>query len=161
MIPDVPHPFATIPGFAAKVDIRESEVCWPWTGARNRRGYGNFNFEGRWANAHRVAYILANGFTPPSHLEVCHDCDNRACCNPSHLWLGTAKQTAADKMRKGRHQAARQTHCRNGHPLEGENLLVREGGKGRRCRTCREATVKAGHERYTVTRRARTQGGAA
>jgi hypothetical protein len=33
---------------------------------------------------------------------VLHKCDNRKCCNPSHLFLGTNLDNIADKLAKGR-----------------------------------------------------------
>jgi hypothetical protein len=36
---------------------------------------------------------------------------------------------------KGRHVEATQTHCKHGHPLEGENLY-RDPKGHRYCRTC-------------------------
>ena len=38
----------------------------------------------------------------PKGMFVCHTCDNPACINPKHLWLGTAKENWDDCIKKGR-----------------------------------------------------------
>jgi hypothetical protein len=95
--------------FWSKVDKSGGpDACWNWM-AKSRshsgNGYGNFNYNGKAAHAHRVAWELTNG-PIPNGLFGCHKCDNPLCCNPAHLFLGTAKDNSADMHAKGRHHVS-------------------------------------------------------
>jgi hypothetical protein len=61
-------------------------------------------FRGRRTLMARAVWITANG--DPGHLLVLHSCSEgsgeKGCININHLYLGDARQNAADKMAAGR-----------------------------------------------------------
>ena len=86
--------------FWSKVDIRGEDECWNWTWS-TRKGYGQFSIDGRMIQSNKVSYQITYGEYDTS-LCVCHKCDNRACCNPWHLILGTQKENIQDCIERGR-----------------------------------------------------------
>jgi hypothetical protein len=86
-----------------RVDVGAEDVCWPFQGARNSKGYGQIRIGGRMVPAHRAAYEAATG-AAPGELHVLHRCDNPPCCNPAHLFLGTAGDNVRDCAAKGRNR---------------------------------------------------------
>lgn len=96
--------------FWEKVDKRGPDECWPWIASPGRKGYGQFWFMGAMHSSHRVSYYLANGHWPDPCC--CHRCDNPACVNPGHLFVGTQSDNVSDMRAKGRHVAPRgERHC--------------------------------------------------
>lgn len=81
------------------------EGCWEWPGRRKYDGYGIHQYGGQSRMAHRIAYTLTYGPIPGGFF-VCHRCDNSACCNPKHLFVGTNSDNMKDMVSKGRHSFA-------------------------------------------------------
>lgn len=109
--------------FWAKVRVGKPDECWEWMGHKTTSGYGYVGWHGKTVVAHRLAYALAKtaiDLTVPNFRSVggvtnyakfaLHKCDNRLCCNPEHLFLGTAGVNQLDCYTKNR-----RTQPKSGH----------------------------------------------
>lgn len=110
--------------------------CWVWKGSTHDSGYGRlYGPKGTESAAHRYSYIIHFGEIPAG-LFVCHECDNPPCSNPSHLFVGTAKDNSDDMMIKGRgNKPKKWLYCSKGHEISGANLYRYPDGR-ERCRIC-------------------------
>lgn len=83
--------------------FEKTEGCWEWKGSKNLKGYGQLSKTGGGSphTASRLSWELYRGEIPDG-LCVLHTCDNAACVNPSHLFLGTVKDNNQDRHDKGR-----------------------------------------------------------
>lgn len=80
--------------------------CLEWAGKRTAAGYGVTYTGGDMRYAHREAYAKSVGIHYESIVgEVRHKCDNRACCEPTHLEIGTHADNMRDMRERGRASA--------------------------------------------------------
>lgn len=82
--------------------------CWKWMHALDGMGYGIIHADRGMEKAHRYSWRIHFGEIPPGEgyhgTCVCHHCDNPACVNPNHLFLGSMQDNINDMMAKGRHR---------------------------------------------------------
>lgn len=87
--------------FWSRVSVGAPDVCWLWRGGLTDKGYGRPRINTVKTYAHRIAYVITHG-PLIDDMEVCHRCDQPACCNPAHLFIGTHAQNMRDMSLKGR-----------------------------------------------------------
>lgn len=112
--------------------------CRLWIGCLDDCGYGKFNAGNGETLAHRAAYVEWIGEIPDG-TEIDHLCRSRSCINPEHLEAVPHLVNVSRGVRKPEmHPNALKTHCKRGHPLNGDNLIQRTigGRKVRQCRSC-------------------------
>jgi hypothetical protein len=75
--------------------------CWTINVSINPNGYRYLKIGRKRKSIHRLAWAITFGAFPDG-LQVCHKCDNRVCCRPKHLFVGTAQDNVNDAKTKGR-----------------------------------------------------------
>lgn len=113
--------------------------CWLWQKSGSVDGYGRLRVDGKSVSTHRFAYEVFIG-PIPAGKELDHLCRVRACCNPGHLEPVTDRENWERGLAPSVANAAK-THCKYGHPLAGDNLIVRQNGH-RQCLTCNREKVR-------------------
>lgn len=128
------QPFRFIPGhhlrpstsdrFWSKVNKAGQEDCWNWQDGKRPNGYGQFWKDGKSITAHRAAYELVYGLIPEGKW-ITHHCDNRLCCNPKHLYAGTATDNNRDTVNRNRTNPRRGSHCPTSKLSEDKVKIIR------------------------------------
>lgn len=120
-----------------------SNGCWVWLGFLKPDGYGRIRENRKWIYVHRYSYELHRG-PIPTGMVIDHLCFYPACVNPDHLRV-------TDPVSNSRRQrSAFKTTCKNGHPFDEKNTIIRRANGRRDCRKCGAQATK----RYEQRRRA-------
>ena len=83
----------------AKVKVHPGDMCWNWAGARSGSGYGQF-----WDGERNIpAHWFLLESRPANGKEACHNCDNKLCVRPSHIFIGSRSDNMKDMVSKSRH----------------------------------------------------------
>lgn len=127
--------------------------CWDWTGALFDTGYGAVRYEGETCYVHRVVFEHFNGKMDEG-LCIDHLCRNRKCANPEHLEAVTQRENNL-RGESNAAENARKTHCIQGHPFSGDNLLIYRQGQERVCRECKREREKTSSKKYRDSQRSK------
>ena len=118
--------------------------CLRWQGPIHSNGYGRL---GGSRYAHREAWVREVG-PIPAGMTIDHvaerGCIYRDCIEIAHLEVVTQAMNTARSARSI--ELRSRTHCPQGHPYAGRNLMVRPRG-GRDCRECASARSKRNYLR--------------
>jgi hypothetical protein len=163
--------------YLAKVDKQGPGECWPWTAARDMKGYGVFAGGGGETRAHRYGFAALVRPLEPGEIvdHTCHNrdpgcpggdtCEHRACQNPAH-W--EAVPLSAENTRRAVERFAPETRERLADEADsrpGYNIALNQfkthckwgheltpensyGYKGRRqCKKCARLASRGIHPR--------------
>jgi hypothetical protein len=113
--------------------VKKQQSCWEWQGAVNSTGYGNLAFHGKSVTAHRVAAFLS-GLISDIHAPkdrkgsgfILHSCDNRRCCNPAHMSVGTYAENQAEAYTRRRRKAHKGSDHANAKQTRKSIMLIKD-----------------------------------
>lgn len=87
--------------------VEQPTGCWERPTKVNCKTYSTVKWKGRETAAHRLAAFLSGKLKvlhfprSSNHKDhVLHTCDNKRCCNPSHLIVGTYSENIIDAYRR-------------------------------------------------------------
>lgn len=130
--------------------------CWLWKGDKGLGRHRQISVEGRnWPVSKVSLWVFKN--VPKRRiadplLYGCHHCDNPPCFNPNHIFLGTCAENKQDQILKGRYKTFNRTHCRNGHAMTEENIVL-----VRACRLCKRAWMADYRRDYVSGKKSRRE----
>lgn len=130
--------------------VEKTNGCWHWIGAKNKDGYGQFYVSQQYQEgAHRFMYEKSFGSIPKG-MCVLHRCDNPACVNPDHLFLGTHRDNTQDMINKGRKQTNPPRGSKHHNSILTEDDVINIRSLKILGYTCKELSRKLGLKQRTI-----------
>jgi hypothetical protein len=117
----------------AQIQVNE-HGCHVFTGSKDECGYGRIRHpSGKLVRLHRAVWEREHGVIEAGKV-ICHACDNPACINLSHLFIGSQADNIRDMESKGRRRTLVGTQ-RSTAKLKEEQIPVIRGflAQGRTC----------------------------
>nr|WP_306422646.1 HNH endonuclease [Paenarthrobacter aurescens] len=122
--------------------VRRANGCLEWIGFRKASGHGMTSLNGKTMHASRAAFVLETQTELTTEQHVLHTCDNPACVEIGHLYVGDNKQNVSDKIARGR--ARTPTGAANNRTVLTEAQIEEIRSRRARGETLREISVKVG-----------------
>ncbi len=104
-----PTPKQLVERFWSRVDKRKPEECWPWKATLFNTGYGMFyagektkSGNPKSTGTHRFIAELKIGRRLKKDEWALHECDNKNCCNPKHIYVGDHDDNMKDRQERNR-----------------------------------------------------------
>jgi hypothetical protein len=97
------HPKSFIERWRSHVTPGLPDECWNWSPEGSPLLYPYLEYGGHRIGAHVATYLHFNGEIPLGN-EIRHTCDNRRCCNPAHVIVGTRLDNVRDMVSRGRNR---------------------------------------------------------
>ena len=125
--------------FLEKISVSE-DGCWNWTASKHEKGYGHFFINHKTIMSHRWLYEYFHG-PIKKEMDVHHICENKSCCNPTHLKAITRLQHEKQHMKQ---------YCKNGHKFTDVGYYLHNGR--RNCKQCVFDRNKIQKERIRIAK---------
>lgn len=84
----------------ANTRVDPATGCRVWLKGHDSHGYGEVWWQGKHHPVHRLVWELTHECDAGA-FNVLHTCDNKPCCEPTHLYLGTQQDNSQDWMSRG------------------------------------------------------------